>query len=209
MFPEENSHTSKVFHCRMVRTRGGLITSTMPPPRLFTTDIGVKVRKVNGGFRYQPPTLISYLALNINKEDRVPISKLLKEIVEALILKIQTQNVNSGIELVVDHSYDHCWCWWCISLLLVLINKQFLVAQTPGNAGGIDVELNGLNSSSKDKVLSEFTSTPNTSVHSTPTQTPDKSSQEEQIIMFPDNPAPATQPQYLRLKQTGLPKERT
>ena len=84
----------------MVRTRGGLITSPTPPPRVFTTDKGVRVRKVNGGFRYQPPALrvISYLALSIDLEDRVPISKLSKEVVEGLIRKIQNQNDNSGIQ---------------------------------------------------------------------------------------------------------------
>ena len=54
---ENKVNTSKVLHWSMVRTRGGLITSPTPPPRVFTTDKGVKVRKVNGGFRYQPPTL--------------------------------------------------------------------------------------------------------------------------------------------------------
>ena len=84
----------------MVRTRGGLVTSPTPPPRVFTTDKGVKVRKVNGGFRYQPPALrvISYLALSIDLEDKVPISKLSKEVVEGLIRKMQNQNDNSGIQ---------------------------------------------------------------------------------------------------------------
>ena len=82
----------------MVRTRGGLVTSPTPPPRVFTTDKGVRVRKVNGGFRYQPPTLkvISYLALNLDPEDKVPIAKLSKEIIEGLIHKIQNQRNNSG-----------------------------------------------------------------------------------------------------------------
>ena len=101
-------NTSKELHCSMVRTRGGLVTSPTPPPRVFTTDKGVRVRKVNGGFRYQPPALrvISYLALSIDLEDRVPISKLSKEVVEGLIRKKQNQNDNSGIKkkkkLVVD-----------------------------------------------------------------------------------------------------------
>ena len=93
-------NTSKELHCSMVRTRGGLVTSPTPPPRVFTTDKGVRVRKVNGGFRYQPPALrvISYLALSIDLEDRVPISKLSKEVVEGLIRKMQNQNDNSGIQ---------------------------------------------------------------------------------------------------------------
>ena len=84
----------------MVRTREGLVTSPTPPPRVFTTDKGVGVRKVNGGLRYQPPALrvISYLALSIDLEDRVPISKLSNEVVEGLIRKMQNQNDNSGIQ---------------------------------------------------------------------------------------------------------------
>ena len=80
------------------------MTSPTPPPRVFTTDKGVKVRKVNGGFRYQPPSLkvISYLALNINPEERTPISKLSKEVVEGLIRKIQNQNENSGIKMFIE-----------------------------------------------------------------------------------------------------------
>ena len=97
-------NTSKELHCSMVRTRGGLVTSSTPPPRVFTTDKGVRVRKVNGGFKYQPPTLkvISYLALSIDPEDRVPISKLSKEVVEGLIRKIQNQNDNSGTKKLIS-----------------------------------------------------------------------------------------------------------
>ena len=86
----------------MVRTRGGLVTSPTPPPRVYTTDKGVRVRKVNGGFKYQPPSLkvISYLVLKLEPEDRVPISKLSKEVVESLIRKVQNQNENSGIKNV-------------------------------------------------------------------------------------------------------------
>ena len=107
-------NTSKELHCSMVRTRGGLVTSPTPPPRVFTMDKGVKVRKVNGGFRYQPPALrvISYLALSIDLEDRVPISKLSKEVVEGLIRKMQNQNDNSGIQ--------RSWLLMLWNLLLLL-----------------------------------------------------------------------------------------
>ena len=107
-------NTSKELHCSMVRTRGGLVTSPTPPPRVFTTDKGVRVRKVNGGFRYQPPALrvISYLALSIDLEDRVPISKLSKEVVEGLIRKMQNQNDNSGIQ--------RSWLLMLWNLLLLL-----------------------------------------------------------------------------------------
>ena len=84
-----------------------MVTSPTPPPRVFTTDKGVKVRKVNGGFRYQPPTLkvVSYLALNLEPEDRTPIAKLSKERIEGLIRKIQNQDDDSGIQKLIVECY--------------------------------------------------------------------------------------------------------
>lgn len=120
-------NTSKELHCSMVRTRGGLVTSPTPPPRVFTTDKGVKVRKVNGGFRYQPPALrvISYLALSIDLEDRVPISKLSKEVVEGLIRKMQNQNDNSGIQ--------RSWLLMLWNLLLLLTKIILWVTEYRSN----------------------------------------------------------------------------
>ena len=111
----------------MVRTRGGLVTSPTPPPRVFTTDKGVKVCKVNGGFRYQPPALrvISYLALSIDLEDRVPISKLSKEVVEGLICKMQNQNDNSGIQ--------RSWFLMLWNLLLLLTKIILWVTEYRSN----------------------------------------------------------------------------
>ena len=78
-----------------------MVTSPTPPPRVFTTD------KVNGGFRYQPPTLkvVSYLALNLEPEDRTPIAKLSKERIEGLIRKIQNQDDDSGIQKLIVECY--------------------------------------------------------------------------------------------------------
>ena len=120
-------NTSKELHCSMVRTRGGLVTSPTPPPRVFTTDKGVRVRKVNGGFRYQPPALrvISYLALSIDLEDRVPISKLSKEVVEGLIRKMQNQNDNSGIQ--------RSWLLMLWNLLLLLTKIILWVTEYRSN----------------------------------------------------------------------------
>ena len=120
-------NTSKELHCSMVRTRGGLVTSPTPPPRVFTTDKGVRVHKVNGGFRYQPPALrvISYLALSIDLEDRVPISKLSKEVVEGLIRKMQNQNDNSGIQ--------KSWLLMLWNLLLLLTKIILWVTEYRSN----------------------------------------------------------------------------
>ena len=53
------------YFCRMAHTRGG---NTWPvvPPRVYTTPLGVKVRKVHGGYIFQPPSLkvSSYLTLD-------------------------------------------------------------------------------------------------------------------------------------------------
>ena len=51
--------------CRMARTRGGN-TRPVAPPRVYTTPLGVKVRKVHGGYGFQPPSLkvSSYLTLD-------------------------------------------------------------------------------------------------------------------------------------------------
>ena len=49
----------------MAQTRGG-VTRPVAPPRVYTTPRGVKVRKVHGGYVFQPPSLkvSSYLALD-------------------------------------------------------------------------------------------------------------------------------------------------
>ena len=54
-----------VYFVEMARTRGST-TSPVPPPRIYMTPWGVKVRKVHGGHLYQPPSLkvSSYLALD-------------------------------------------------------------------------------------------------------------------------------------------------
>ena len=50
----------------MARTRGG-VAAPVAPPRIYTTPLGIKVRKVHGGYVYQPSSLktCSYLALDI------------------------------------------------------------------------------------------------------------------------------------------------
>ena len=82
---------------------------------------------MNGGFRYQPPALrvISYLALSIDLEDRVPISKLSKEVVEGLIRKMQNQNDNSGIQ--------RSWLLMLWNLLLLLTKIILWVTEYRSN----------------------------------------------------------------------------
>ena len=53
------------YFCRMAHTRGGNIRP-VAPLRVYTTPLGVKVRKVHGGYVFQPPSLkvSSYLTLD-------------------------------------------------------------------------------------------------------------------------------------------------
>ena len=54
-----------LYFVEMARTRGGK-TPPVAPPRVYMTPLGVKVRKVHGGYVFQPPSLkvSSYLALD-------------------------------------------------------------------------------------------------------------------------------------------------
>ena len=61
-----HDRTSMVLYfVEMARTRGGKIPP-VAPPRVYMTPLGVKVRKVHGGYVFQPPSLkvSSYLALD-------------------------------------------------------------------------------------------------------------------------------------------------
>ena len=54
-----------LYFVEMAQTRGGK-TPPVVPPQIYMTPLGVKVRKVNGGYVFQPPSLkvSSYLTLN-------------------------------------------------------------------------------------------------------------------------------------------------
>ena len=70
----------------------------------------------------------------------------------------------------------------------------------------MDVEFNDSSSSSKGETLSEFASTPNTSVQSTPVQTPNKDKRDEHIVMdvpFPENPIPSGSKDKITRTSTG------
>ena len=70
----------------------------------------------------------------------------------------------------------------------------------------MEVEFNDSSSSSKGETLSEFASTPNTSVQSTPVQTPNKDKRDEHIVMgvpFPENPIPSGSEDKITRTSTG------
>ena len=64
----------------MAHTRGGS-TQPIAPPRVYTTPLGVKIRKVHGGYVFQPPSLkvSSYLMLDqYHSKADLPRSRLYK-----------------------------------------------------------------------------------------------------------------------------------
>ena len=65
MLPHQATTSMVIYFVEMARTRGGTV-SPVAPPRIFTNPQGVKVRKVHGGYIYQPPSLkvCSYLVLD-------------------------------------------------------------------------------------------------------------------------------------------------
>ena len=63
--PHRVTTSMVLYFVEMARTRGG-VTPPVAPPRVYTNPHGIKVRKVHGGYVYQPPSLkvCSYLALD-------------------------------------------------------------------------------------------------------------------------------------------------
>ena len=92
--PHRNT-TSTVFHYSMARTRGGKVARPMAPPRVYLMPNGVKVRRMDGEFRYQPPSLktLSSIMLDQTKRDPSP-NLLLYQSVQKVLDKL--------IELVED-----------------------------------------------------------------------------------------------------------
>ena len=65
MLPHQTTTSMVMYFVEMARTRGGT-AAPVAPPQVFTTPQGVKVRKIHGGYIYQPPSLkvSSYLVLD-------------------------------------------------------------------------------------------------------------------------------------------------
>ena len=89
--------TLTVFHYRMARTRGGKVVKPVAPPRVYMMPNGVKVRRMDGGFRYQPPSLktLSSILLDQTKRDPSPnlllyqsVQKVLDKLIEMVEDKI-------------------------------------------------------------------------------------------------------------------------
>ena len=65
MSPHQTTTSMVIYFVEMARTRGGRAPA-VAPPRVYMNPLGIKVRKVHGGFVYQPPSLrvCSYLSLD-------------------------------------------------------------------------------------------------------------------------------------------------
>ena len=81
----------------MARSRGGRIARPVAPPRVYMMPNGVKVRRMDGGFRYQPPSLktLSSILLDQTRRDPSPnlvlyqsIQKVLDKLVDMVEDKI-------------------------------------------------------------------------------------------------------------------------
>ena len=61
MLPHHDRASMVLYICRMA-----CITQPVAPPRVYTNPMGVKIRKVHGGYVFQPPSLkvSSYLVLD-------------------------------------------------------------------------------------------------------------------------------------------------
>ena len=69
--------TSMVLLYRMARTRGGKIARPVVPPRVYMMPNGVKVRRMDGGFRYQPPSLKTLSSIQLDQMRKNPTPNLL------------------------------------------------------------------------------------------------------------------------------------
>ena len=68
---------STVFHYRMARTQGGKVARPVAPPRIYIMPNGVKARRMDGGFRYQPPSLKTLSSILLDQMKRDPSLNLL------------------------------------------------------------------------------------------------------------------------------------
>ena len=64
--------TSTVFHYRIARTQGGKVAKPVAPPRVNMMPNGVKVRRMDGGFRYQSLSLKTLSSILLDQTKRDP-----------------------------------------------------------------------------------------------------------------------------------------
>ena len=111
MKPLSHDTTSKVFLCRMAKTRGGIASRPVAPPRIYVQPNGVKVRRMDGGVRYQPPSLKCMTTLVLDKVKPNPSPNInlyqsiqrvvdkLRDMVEDKVLGLDTPGIHTNFVL--------------------------------------------------------------------------------------------------------------
>ena len=81
----------------MARTRGGK-AKAVPPPRIFTSATGIKVRKVHGGYVYQPAPLKVSCYLALDREQMTVRGQPNRRVYD---------NVQKFVDKIIDQVEDH------------------------------------------------------------------------------------------------------
>ena len=160
----------------MARTRGGT-AKAVAPPWVYTTPAGIKVWKLNGRSIFQPASLkvSSYLILDKYYEKKgQPRWKHYENVQKFLDMVIdQVEDRILGIDHTGMINWSWCWDLWS-GIWISFVPRgssdilRFISFAAPNE------DLTGCSDSNSVERLSEFSSTPQTSVHTTPESSPTK-----------------------------------
>ena len=92
----------------MARTRGGSIAQPVALPRVYMQANGVKVRKMEGGYRYQPPSLKCLTNLYLDKirpnsSPNINLYQSVQRVIEGLIDQVKDKIL--GLDVSGIHMY--------------------------------------------------------------------------------------------------------
>ena len=88
----------------MARTRGGGAARPVVPPRVYMQPNGVKVRKMDGGYRYQPPSLKCITNLFLDKtKPNVNLYQSVQKVVDRLIDLVEDKVLGLDISGIPMH----------------------------------------------------------------------------------------------------------
>ena len=111
----EHSHDtmSKVFLCRMARTRGWGVARSVVPPQVYMQSNGVKVQRMDGGYRYQPPSLkfITNLFLDKTRPNASPNVNLYQSVQKVVNMLVDlVEDKDLGLDTPGIHMYFKLCC---------------------------------------------------------------------------------------------------
>ena len=102
----------------MAKTQGGMVGRPVAPPRVYMQPNGVKVRRMDGGIRYQPPSLKCMTAILLDRIQPNPTPNIhlyqsvqrvvdnLRDFVEDKILGLETPGtLKFGIKVEILFSF--------------------------------------------------------------------------------------------------------